>query len=177
MFCGWSGYSNRIQVVAEGQSGKFYALTPTPWKEYHPYSNHGRENYDPFGYHAVQVGLNVLRHTEHEPMQRIFVFEKFWAHKYNLPPELWATLYDTPKAPRTYYHLRSVHLQDGTLIQDNAAWNAQHTAQMMLRNPRLVRSRPGYRFALNPPTQAGIGDESLSAETRAPRVSIMHSGN
>lgn len=177
MFCGWSGYSNRIQVVAEGHSGKFYAVTPTPWKEFHPYSDHGRENYDPFGTHAVTVGLNVLRHTEHEPIQRIFVFEKFWAHKYNLPPHLWATLSETPKQPRTYYHLRSVHLYDGTVVQDNAVWSSFHTARMMLRNPRLVNSRPGYRFALNPRTHFTAADNEDRSAAPAPQIAIMNAGN
>ena len=72
MFCGWSAYASRTHVIAEGESGKFYRLTPTPWGEYHPYSDLGRQHYDPFSSHCQRIGTNVLRHTRHEPISRMW---------------------------------------------------------------------------------------------------------
>ncbi|GAF86661.1 unnamed protein product, partial [marine sediment metagenome] len=31
MFCGWSSYAGRIEVIGEGESGKYYQLAPGPW--------------------------------------------------------------------------------------------------------------------------------------------------
>ena len=42
MFCGWSSYADRIQVVGEGESGTYYQLAPGPWGEFKPYGKIGR---------------------------------------------------------------------------------------------------------------------------------------
>jgi hypothetical protein len=98
MFCGWSAYDSRMHIVAEGESQTFYRLTPAPWGEFQPFGSLGREHYDSFNGHGVNIGMNVLKHTQHEPMVRLFVIEESWAKKYNLPDAVWKTRYDGSKS-------------------------------------------------------------------------------
>jgi hypothetical protein len=122
MFSGWSAYASRTHVIAEGESGKYYRLTPTPWGEYHPYSNLGRQHYDPFSSHCQRIGTNVLRHTEHEPISRMYVVQEAWAKKYNVPDAVWYRLYEEPKEMHRYYHLRGIYTAQGAAIQLNDSW-------------------------------------------------------
>ena len=97
MFCGWSAFDSRIHIVAEGESEKYYDLTHAPWGELHPYGYIGRENYDQWQNHTGPIGINVLKHTRHEPITRLFVIEECWAKKFNLPDHIWQHRYDDPK--------------------------------------------------------------------------------
>ncbi len=85
MFCGWAAYDTRNQVIVEGESGKFYEVLPAPWGEIHPYGDLGRRHYDPYQTFCMSMAQNVLKHTDHEPIARIFVLEEAWAKKFNLP--------------------------------------------------------------------------------------------
>src|SRR5579859_6704817 len=84
MFCGMSAFDSRVHIVAEGESGKYYDLTHPPWGDFYPYGYIGRESYDQFQSHTPAIGLNVLKHTRHEPMTRVLVIEECWAKKYNM---------------------------------------------------------------------------------------------
>ncbi len=137
MFCGWAAYSTRNQVIVEGESGKFYEVLPPPWGEIKPYGDLGRRHYDPFQTFSMSMAKNVLRHTEHEPIARIFVVEEAWAKKYNLPDELWNARYDEPKAPYLYRHVRFVFSGDGVPLQLNNNWMSYQNGIMMSKNPRL----------------------------------------
>ena len=70
MFCGWSGYEGRMQLIGESESGKYYDLAPGPWGELHPYGRIDRHNYDPNHTNGLVLAKNCLKHTIHEPMAR-----------------------------------------------------------------------------------------------------------
>ncbi|MFN0055472.1 MAG: hypothetical protein ACKV0T_25275 [Planctomycetales bacterium] len=139
MFCGWAAYDSRTHIIAEGESGKFYELTPAPWEELQPWGYLGRQHYDAFNNHSGKLGLNTLRHTQHEPIVRMFTIEETWAKKYNIPDNLWQARYDEPKSPQKYYRLRSVFLPDGTVVQSQGTWLQYQSELMLADNPRLKK--------------------------------------
>ncbi len=139
MFCGWSAFDSRTHIIAEGQDEKFYDLTHAPWGEFHPYGYVGRENYDQFQAHTGTMGLNVLKHTRHEPIARLFIIEECWAKKYNLPDNLWKMRYDDPKDVFKYHRKRIAMLPDGTMTQSYTSFNEFHAHQTVMDNPRLVQ--------------------------------------
>jgi hypothetical protein len=137
MFCGWSAYDKRHQIIAEGESGNFYELAPAPWGEMKPYGNIGRRHYDPEGMHMPSYGIHVLNHTQHEPITRIIVVEESWAKKYNLPDELWYQQFDQPKDLQKYYHVRHVVSPEGAILQTFPSWMSRQHALSVSNNPRL----------------------------------------
>jgi hypothetical protein len=138
MFCGWTAFDSRIHLVAEGESGKYYNVTHPPYGELHPYGYIGRENYDQFQNHTPKLGLNVLKHTRHEPITRLFVIEECWAKKYNMADAVWRARYDDDKDPLRYFRVRVSVLPDGTIVQNYSSWLQYQHSQMMMDNPRLV---------------------------------------
>ena len=139
MFCGWSAFDSRVHIIAEGESETYYDLTHPPWGELHPYGYIGRENYDQFQNHTGMMGLNVLKHTQHEPITRLFVIEECWAKKFNLPDSVWKLRYDDPKDIQRYYRRRLALLPNGKVLQANSSWVAFQGGEMMIDNPRLVQ--------------------------------------
>lgn len=115
MYCGWSAYETRLHIVAEGESGQLYELEP-PWGSFHPFGSIDRRNYDVNAMHLGNIGRNILNHTEHEPIDRIFVIEESWSKKYNLSPELWQQFYDEPFEPVTYFRRRALFNADGVCL-------------------------------------------------------------
>lgn len=175
MFCGWSAFDTRIHIIAEGQDDKYYALNPAPWGELHPYGYIGRENYDQFQNHTGGMGLNVLRHTQHVPISRVFVVEECWAKKYNMPDSVWRARYECPKDKQSYYRMRVVLLPDGTMTQAYTSWVAFQSGQMMMDNPRLQErsrlSRPMFvidNFKPGREAIVGPGDGLPGRSIRAP---------
>jgi hypothetical protein len=137
MFCGWSAFSNRTHVIGQGESGRYYQLSPPPWGEFKPFGDLGRQHYDPFTNHTADLALNTLRYTQHEPIQQIYVVEEIWAKKFNLPDDLWNRRYPEPKQPYSYFHLRQVLSGKGREIRRNPGWFAWQTQQAVNDNPRL----------------------------------------
>lgn len=146
MFCGWNAYSTRNHVIAQGESGKYYRLTPGPWREYQPYGYQERTHYDPVGIYTRKMALNTLKHTQHEPITRIFLIEESWAKKYNMPEKYWAAKYDEPKDEHRYCHAWQILDGDGTILQQSGKWISQQTQLSILSNPQLrmdsIRNRP-----------------------------------
>ena len=146
MFCGWAAYSTRNQVIVQGESGKFYEVLPPPWGNIQPYGNLDRRHYDPYQTFCLTMAQNVLKHTDHEPIARVFVLEEAWAKKYNLPDPLWEARYEEPKLPHRYRHVRHVFSSDGIVLQSNSNWLSHQISLTMADNPRLQaeyrRSRP-----------------------------------
>ena len=152
MFCGWSAYEERISIIGEGESGRFYQLAPPPWGDYQPYGDLSRHHYDSFASHTGTIAANTLRHTQHEPMTRILVVQDVWSKKFNLPDDLWAERYPEPREPHHYYHLRQIRDAVGNPLRSNLSW-FDYQDQLALRdNPRLMRdvhkSKP--MFQVNP---------------------------
>lgn len=148
MFCGWSSYSSRMIVVGEGESGKYYELSPGPWGDYRPFGSIGRRHYDNTGMHAPKLAINALKHTKHEPIHRVFVIEETWAKKYNLPDKLWEERFDEPKSVNKYHTVLHVFSPDGSLVQSYPNWLSQQYSFAVGNNPRLMKeqriSRPFF---------------------------------
>ena len=159
MFCGWSAQSYRTHVIAEGESGTWYDAGVGPWdarRPFRPYGDLKRIHYDVEATHAARLGLNVLRHTAHEPIVRIAVVEECWAKKFNMPEPYWSARWNVPKDPASYYAVRHTLTADGQLIATKPSWAAEVARQGLQRNERIRRlaSRPGVVPA-NPLRPAG----------------------
>ncbi len=157
MFCGWQAYETRHHVVAEGESGQIYELSPPPWSEFAPYGDLSRTNYDTLGHSYRRVALNTLKYTRHEPIRRILVVEECWQKKYNLPDHLWAMRFDEPKDPKSYFWLRGSMAPDGELLYGATEFMNHAMSLAIVENPRLQadakRGRPF--FAVNPAHRGG----------------------
>ena len=46
MYCGWCGYEVRHHIVAQGESGQYYELSPPPWGDFVAFGAAGRHDYD-----------------------------------------------------------------------------------------------------------------------------------
>ena len=150
MFCGWSGYAGRIQIIGEGESGKYYEMAPGPWGEIKVFGDIGRRHYDYLGVRGAKFAHNTLKHTKHEPITRIIVIEKCWAKKYNLPDHLWNKHFDEPKDQFNYYHVMHVFKTSGELLETKGSWVTRQLALSVTNNPRLLRDTrkgtPLYAF-------------------------------
>lgn len=157
MFCGWQAYESRTHVVAEGESGQLYHLSPTPWNEFAPFGNLSRVHYDALGNSYSRLAMTTLKNTTHEPMRRILVVEECWQKKYNLPDPLWAQRYEEPKVPKNYYWLRCQFTPEGELTYTRPDFVGYSYSIQMVENPRLLadarRGRPF--FAINPSQRQG----------------------
>ena len=138
MFCGWSAYENRTHIIGQGVSGKYYELSPGPWSDYHPFGDISRQNYDSFNNHPDVIALNCLRHTQHEPMTRLYVIEENWAKKYNLPESVWQRMYNEPKEPYSYFRVRKVMNPNGAVVFNTGPWLSYQTNLTITDNPRLM---------------------------------------
>lgn len=180
MFCGWSAFDTRIHIIAEGENDKYYDLTHPPWGEFHPYGYIGRENYDQFQSHTGQMGLNVLKHTSHPPISRVFVVEECWAKKYNMPDDVWQARYDSPKDKRSYYRMRVVLLPDGTTTQLYSSWVSYQSGLMAMDNPRLQErkrlSQPMFVSDGFKPGREAMLDSALGVK-QSGRSATAPSGN
>ncbi len=152
MFCGWTAYETRLHVVGEGVSGRYYELAPGPWGEMQPFGDLDRRHHDHTRQHAHRIGLNTLRHTDHEPMARLLVIDEAWPRKYNLPDHLWRQRYPEPKDPVSYYQVEQIRTPTGQIVQQSPAWLVRLASDCVMDNPRLradvTRGRPYY--AVNP---------------------------
>ncbi len=147
MFCGWTSYSSRNIIIGQGESGKYYELSPGPWGEVQPFGKLGRRHYDVSGAHTPKLALNVLRHTQHEPITRIFVIEECWAKKYNLPDHLWEKQYEEPKDIKKYYQVRHIFTPDGSMVKSYPNWLSLQYSYSVADNPRLMADqRRGQPF-------------------------------
>jgi hypothetical protein len=137
MYCGWTGWESRTQILAEGASGTYYDVGSPPWGETCVYGGPDRRHYDTYGLHAIKIAENVARHTEHEPFVRYIVVEEAWSKKYNLPDSLWAQRFEEPREPRIYRRIRAAYEGEGECIASNPSWTNWLMAQALGDNPRL----------------------------------------
>ena len=148
MFCGWSAQSYRTHVLAEGESGTWYDVGTGPWDDGRPFRPYGelkRVHYDVDATHAASLGMNVLRHTAHEPIMRIAVVEECWAKKYNMPEPYWSARWNVPKDPASYFAVRHTLTADGQLLGSKPGWAAEVTRRSVQSSEKIRRiaSRPG----------------------------------
>ena len=146
MFCGWTAWDSRTHVIAEGASGKFYEIRE-PWGEFHPFGHVARIHYDNTNNLLPKHIHNVLSHTEHEPIDRVFVIEEVWPKQYNLPPKLYQQHFGRANDKLSYFHLRAVCRDDGALVTSYPDWYTQQALNAIYDNPRLQRqSRDASSF-------------------------------
>jgi hypothetical protein len=152
MYCGWSAYETRVHLIAEGESGAYYALNPTPWRAFVPFGAYERVNYDHNGSFIPELARNALAHTRHERIVRVMMVEEAWSKKFNLSDSLWDLRYDVPKEPYSYYHVLATHNSSGECLQRSLGWIAYQNELGVLDNPRLRADvRKGHTvFAANP---------------------------
>lgn len=152
MFCGWAAQEVRYHLVAEGESGNFYRLSPPPWNTFAPYGDLDRDQYDVVGNCHARIAVNTLRHTEHEPMVRVLLIEEAWPKKYNLSDNAWAMRFDEPKDPHSYFWHRATYDTDGTPRHLGPDYISHLLTQSIIENPRLkadsLRGKPF--FAVDP---------------------------
>lgn len=147
MFCGWAAHESRLHIIAEGESGTYYELSPAPWGEFKPFGEEDRQHYDYLNNATWKMADHVLRHTDHEPMTRIFVVEESWSKKYNLPDGLWAKRFAEEKDPQSYYWTRSIYTPEGVILLNAPTWLGHIGALTVGDNPRLhADSRKGQPF-------------------------------
>jgi hypothetical protein len=165
MFCGWAGYEGRMQVIGEGESGKFYELAPGPWGEFHPYGYIPRQHYDPECKQGARMGFMALKHTKHEPMVRIFVVEEEYPKKFNLPDAQYEAYYGKPKDFHKYCHTRFVLTPQGQLLQSQPTWFVYQSQIGIRDNPRLMsdahRSQPFIPAGLLNPSRGASSTTPL----------------
>ncbi|MFO1021563.1 MAG: hypothetical protein U0903_12830 [Planctomycetales bacterium] len=168
MFCGWDSYMNHVHVIGEGESGKFYELTPAPWGEIHPYGSAGRQHYDSHLAHAHRLAMNSLKHTSHEPMLKFYVVEELWSKKFDFPDYLWKRKYEVPREPLSYFNTRLVFDGEGVLVQKNTSWFDNQVSRT-IHTPRVMADLRSNR----PPII--MQSPSLPRETASPGLTV--SGN
>jgi hypothetical protein len=179
MFCGWSTFEARYHLIAEGESGTYYWLSPPPWGEFRPYGDLARHHYDYYGNGLLRMAMNTLRHTDHEPIERILFVEECWPKKYNLPDELWALRCAEPKEPMSYFWLRNVFTADGTPLESRMDFLHQLYADAVLKNPRLhadsMRGAP--MFVINPADRRPGAAPSFLDDTALRPVEALPNAN
>jgi hypothetical protein len=154
MFCGWAAHSTRMHVLAEGESGTVYEVAPGPWGEYKPFGSLGRRHYDSLALSSANLAMNCLRHTQHEPIARIFIVEENWPKKFNLPDSVWKKHFDEPKEKHSYYQTRYVLSAQGMVLQARPNWFSKQVELSIGDNPRLQSDiRRGKSFFTVSPQQ------------------------
>ena len=179
MFCGWAAFESRTHIVGQGLSGTYYELAPGPWADYHPYGDISRQHYDSFNAYPVAMALNALKHSQHEPMTRLYVVEECWAKKYNLPDAIWQRRYSEPKQPLSYFRLRTVMTPDGQIVRNSSPWLTYQTNLTITDNPRLLAAaRSGQpMFAIRPMQASGLSPEPMDVVTESPEPVAAPLGN
>ena len=173
MFCGWGAYECRYHVIAEGVSGTHNQVLPGPWGDFQPFGDLGRHHYDVNGTISGKLAMNVLRHTSHEDITRIFIVEENWPKKFNMPDAQWAARWDVPKDPKRYFTLRHVITPEGVLLHTYDDFFAQQNSREVMSNPRLtaevIRSQPMYAVSVQSGGPSLMGTVLSEEPASAPR--------
>lgn len=163
MFCGWQAYDNRTHLLAEGVSGQFYEVR-APWGEFNPFGNVARVHYDVTNNLVPKHIRNVLRNTSHEPIDRVYVVQEIWPKQFNIPDTLWARYFEEPQDRNSYFNLRAICSDRGSLLNSYPDWYAAQTLKAVADNPRLQMSArqatPFYDTFIRP----NRGEESRASE-------------
>jgi len=154
MFCSWDTFEYRRHLVAQGESGTLYDVSP-PWKSLNPYLEMERHHYDSWGTYDGAVAANVLKRTDHEPILRVMMVEEVWNKKYNMPETVWNRQFDEPQVKQSYYYHRCTYDPTGTTVASSPSWVNHLVTQTVMNNPKLRRvasqSRPVMNVPVNRP--------------------------
>lgn len=146
MYCGWCAHEVRHHIIAEGESGQYYEVTPAPWGEFSPYASIDRHHYDGMGSFTGTLATHILDHTEHEPIAEVTLVEEAWSKKYNIPDEMYLAQNEVPKQKRTYFRSRSTLSPTGEFRQRGLDWIGWLSYQAVVNNPRLQQKMKGQPF-------------------------------
>mgnify|MGYP003445690221 CR=1 FL=1 len=146
MFCGWHAYDNRTRIVAEDTSGNYYEVRE-PWGAFQPYGNVDRIHYDVSSHLVPRHINNVLSHTSHPEIDRVYVVQEIWPKQFNVPAHLWSYNFREPMEKVSYFHLQAIRRADGSNIESYPDWFNQQTLLTIADNPRLkLASREGTPY-------------------------------
>lgn len=150
MFCGWSSWASKVHIIGEGESGTYYELGPAPWGDLHPFGSLDRQDYDPNAIFSARLAVNCLKHTQHEPILRIFVVEEYWPKKVKLMAGVQTAEGQPPPDFQKYYRVRHVFTGEGQFQQTFTDWLSYQSGICISNNPRLRaetrKSAPFYAF-------------------------------
>ena len=153
MFCGWQAYDNRTHIIAEDADGNHYAVKE-PWGSFTPFGNVDRVNYDVSSNMIPRYIKNVLDHSSHPPIDRVYVIQEIWPKQFNAPDHLWSRFFHEPKDQVSYYNLRSICSAQGVAMESYMDWFDIQTVQAITDNPRLqqasAEANPYYNTFFNP---------------------------
>lgn len=159
MYTGWSPFESKMQILGRGESGQYYQLSPPPWGGSVPWGSYDRNSYDAEFLRSWKFAGNTLRHTDHEPMQRIYVVEECWPKQFNLRDSFWDQRFGTPKDRRDYFNVVRVYSPTGEIEAEQVPWRSRLLAQAIMSNPRLAaESRSGtqlFQFEGSAPKRKG----------------------
>ena len=156
MFCGWQAYDSRTHVIAEDADGNYYNVRE-PWGAFTPFGNVDRINYDVSNHLISRHIKHVLDHSDHPPLDRVYVVQEVWPKQFNAPDHLWSRFFHEPKEKVSYFNLRAISSQDGRAIESYPDWFNTQTLQAISDNPRLrqqaQQATPYYSTFFNPGNQ------------------------
>ncbi len=138
MFCGWQAYDQRTHLIAESDSGEYYELRE-PWGEFCPFGGLGRLQYDVYNHLVSKQIKHLITHTQHDPIDAVYVVQEVWPKQYNLPERLWQQNFGNERDKISYYHLRAVCNSVGGVVSLYRSWLNQQTLNSVGDNPRLRR--------------------------------------
>ncbi len=150
MFCGWSAYEQRNHLIAEGQSGQFYDVSSPPWGDVHPYGPRERIHYDTYASHAPRVVQNVLKHTVHEPIVKVYYVEELWSKKFNIPDQYWEANYQETKNRHSYFNTRLTMTNDAQNVVAYQNWFNKMQYNSYMDNPKLQQMAQNCRQFFRP---------------------------
>jgi hypothetical protein len=175
MFSGWAAYEGRMEVIGEGESGRYYELAPGPWGEFHPYGHIARQHYDTYCVNGPRIGKNTLEHTVHEPMVRIFVIEEAYPKRFNLPDDQYQAYYGRPKDFHKYCHTRFVLTGDFQFVRSQSPWHKFENDVSVQDNPRLVSDARRHTPYITEPGETQRGG-TLSAAALSEGAAVFMGG-
>lgn len=145
MYGGYSPFEERRHLLAEGESGTFYDLSP-PWGEFVPFGAAERGTYDFNALFHDDFARCTLAHTDHEPIVRVFHVDEVWNRKFNLSEAARSAAHAETGAKRSYYYLRGAYDGSGTAQSLYSDFSSVLAHQALMSNPQLqgtiARSRP-----------------------------------
>jgi len=165
MYCGWCGHEVRHHIIAEGESGQYYEVTPPPWGEFVPFGSAERHNYDGSASFTGTIAAHILEHTDHEPIAQLLLVEEAWSKKYNLPDSIYLSRYEEPKEKRTYFRPRLLMSPDGTIRERNLDWTGWLSNQAVVDNPRLQKNMLGQPFLMSDTFASPVTIQRANHET------------
>ncbi len=170
MFCGWQAYDERLHLIAESDSGRYYDVRE-PWGEFCPFGSIGRYQYDVYSHMMSKQIRHILTHTQHDPIDTVYVVQEVWPKQYNLPESLWQENFGGEPDRLSYYHLRAVCREDGSLVTLHHDWMNQQRLNAVADNPRLrneVRQTQSSFGNWYSPTQHSAGHRPYASFNAMP---------